>query len=168
LVLQSIREVFPTLSHVSYEVNRLLKAVREVGVWLDSGGVPLYSCRFSKRVFTQHQHVKCLVLKTVFRLRYRELVELLEVSDKLVRKIGLKRIPHFTTLQKFAARFPCWMLDGLITLIAKHVCGGVFDVAIDSTGYSLDTSSYDADSESACTRIAMQFVVPLQQAYRQE
>ncbi|MFH1835139.1 MAG: transposase [Methanobacteriota archaeon] len=86
--------------------------------------------------------MKCLVLKTVFRLRYRELVELLEVSDKLVCETGLTRIPHFTTLQKFAARFPCRILDWLITLIAKHVCGGVFDVAIDSTGYSLDTSSY--------------------------
>jgi len=122
--------------------NRLIKAVREVGSWLDSCDVPLFSCKFSKRVFTQHQHVKCLVLKTVFRLRYRELVELLEVSDKLVCEIGLTRIPHFTTLQKFAARFPCRMLDKLITLIARHVCGDVFDVAIDSTGYSLDTSSF--------------------------
>ena len=122
--------------------NRLIKAVREVGVWLDSCDVPLFSCKFSKRVFTQHQHVKCLVLKTVFRLRYRELVELLEVSDMLVENIGLKRIPHYTTLQKFAARFPCRILDRLITLIARHVCGDVFNVAIDSTGYSLDTSSY--------------------------
>jgi len=126
---------------VNYE-NRLIKAVRLVGGWLEQCDVPLFSCCYSKRVFTQHQHVKCLVLKTVFRLRYRELVELLEVSDTLVEEIGLERVPHFTTLQKFAARFPCRILEQLITSIARAVCGGILDLGIDSTGFSLDTGSY--------------------------
>ena len=126
--------------------NRLIKAVREVGGWLGSCGVPLFSCRYSKRVFTQHQHVKCLVLKTVFRLRYRELRELLEVSPVLAGEIGLQRIPHYTTLQKFAARFPCHMLEQLITSIAKKMCNGTLNLAIDSTGFSLDTSSYHYSS----------------------
>jgi len=127
---------------VKYEGNRLFKVVGEVGDWLNINNVPLYSNRFSKRVYTQHQHMKCLVLKTIFRLHYRELVELLEVSTALVEKIGLTRIPHYTTLQKFAARFPCRNLEQLITYIAKHVCAGALNLALDSTGFSLDTSSF--------------------------
>jgi len=41
------------------------------------------------------------------------------VSDTLVEEIGLKSIPHFTTLQKFAARFPCRILEQLIMSIAN-------------------------------------------------
>ena len=85
---------------VDYLSNRLFKAVGEVGVWLDENDVPYYSSRFSKRVFTQHQLLQGLVVKTMYRLRYRELVELLQVSDTLVDSIGYVRIPHYTTFQK--------------------------------------------------------------------
>ena len=86
--------------------NRLFKAVSEVGVWLDSKNVPLYSCRFSPQTYTQHQLLQGLVLKTLFRLKYRELVELLQMADTVKDTIGLSKIPHYTTFQKFAARFP--------------------------------------------------------------
>ena len=121
--------------------NRLFKAVREVGVWLDSRNVPLYSCRFSPQTYTQHQLLQGLVVKTLFRLRYRELVEVLQLADSLADTIGLCRIPHFTTFQKFAARFPCRILYQLIQTIAKHLCEGTLNLSIDSTGFSLDTSS---------------------------
>lgn len=122
--------------------NRLIKAVCEVGVWLDVNDVPFYSNRFSKRVFTQHQLLQGLVVKTLFRLRYRELVELLQVSDTLVDAIGFTRIPHYTTFQKFAARFPPRILHQLIGAIAKHLCNGTLNIALDSTGFSLTNASY--------------------------
>ena len=122
--------------------NRLIKAVCEVGVWLDSSDVPIYSCRHSKRVFTQHQLLQGLVVKTLYRLRYRELTELLQVSDTLVDSIGYRRIPHYTTFQKFAARFPCRILHHLIASIAKYLCEGTLNIALDSTGFSLCSASY--------------------------
>ena len=121
--------------------NRLFKAVSEVGVWLDSRNVPLYSCRFSPQTYTQHQLLQGLVLKTLFRLKYRELVELLQMADSIADTIGLSKIPHYTTFQKFAARFPCRILYQLIQTLAKHICQGTLSLSIDSTGFSLDTSS---------------------------
>jgi len=121
--------------------NRLFKAVSEVGVWLDSRNIPTYSCKYSKQTYTQHQLLQGLVVKTLYRLRYRELVELLQLSDSLTDTIGLSKIPHYTTFQKFAARFPCRILYQLIQTIAKHICQGTLYLSIDSTGFSLDTSS---------------------------
>ena len=121
--------------------NRLIKAVSEVGVWLDSKNVPLYSSRFSPKTYTQHQLLQGLVVKTLFRLKYRELVEVMQIADSLTDSIGLNRIPHFTTFQKFAARFPCRIFYQLIQTIAKHICEGTLRLSIDSTGFSLDTSS---------------------------
>lgn len=122
--------------------NRLIKAVCEVGVWLDVVNVPVYSGKYSKQVYTQHQLLQCLVVKTVYRLKYRELAELLQVSDTLRDCIGLEKVPHFTTFQKFAARFPCRILHQIITSISKYLRSGTLSIALDSTGFSLDTSSY--------------------------
>ena len=131
---------------MDYYCNRLIKAVDEVGGWLEKGKVPLYSGTFSKKLYTQHQHLKCLVVKTLFRLRYRELVELLGVSDVLSRRIGLKKVPHYTTFQKFSARFPCRVLHQLIAGVAKRICSGTLNLSIDSTGFCLDASSYHYSS----------------------
>ena len=93
--------------------NRLFKAVSEVGVWLDSMNVPLY----------------------------RELVEVLQMADTVSDTIGLSKIPHYTTFKKFAARFPCRIFYQMIQSVAKHICQGTLNLSIDSTGFSLDTSS---------------------------
>ncbi len=127
---------------VDYLSNRLFKAVSEVGVWLDVENVPAYSGKYSKQVYTQHQLLQGLVVKTIYRLKYRELTELLQISDTIRDSIGLERVPHYTTFQKFAARFPCRILHQLIAGIAKYLCSGTLNIALDSTGFSLDTSSY--------------------------
>jgi len=105
---------------MNYYDNRLIKAVDEVDGWLEKGKVPLYSGPFSRRLYTQHQHLKGLVIKTVFRLRYRELVELPEVADTLRHRMGLSKVPHYTTFQKFSARFSCRNLHQMIAGIAKR------------------------------------------------
>jgi len=63
-----------------------------------------YSHRCSPRVFTQHQLFACLVLKDFYNLTYRGVVGLLADGDSLREAIGLKSVPHFTTLQKAADR----------------------------------------------------------------
>jgi hypothetical protein len=66
--------------------------------------LPAYSHRFSPKKFTLHQLFACLVLKDYYNLTYRGVVGLLTDSDSLTKAIGLKRVPHFTTLQKAADR----------------------------------------------------------------
>jgi transposase len=126
--------------------NRLIKVVDEVGVWLEKEEVPFYSGTFSKKLYTQHQLLKGLVVKTLFRLRYRELVDLLEVADSLRSRMGLSKVPHYTTFQKFSARFSCRILHQLIAGVAKKICSGTLNLSIDSTGFSLDVSSYHYSS----------------------
>src|SRR5687767_790596 len=62
--------------------------------------LPPYSSKFSKKDFTRHQHVAILALKTFLKMGYRDVVELLRDWAELRTALGLKKVPHFTTLQK--------------------------------------------------------------------
>jgi len=66
--------------------------------------LPAYAHRCSPRKFTQHQLFACLVLKAFCRTDYRGVVAMLADCPALCAAIGLKCVPHFTTLQKAAAR----------------------------------------------------------------
>jgi hypothetical protein len=66
--------------------------------------LPAYAHRCSPKTFTQHQLFACLVLKCSLNLDYRGVAVLLEDCDSLRAAIELKKVPHFTTLQKAASR----------------------------------------------------------------
>ena len=66
--------------------------------------LPLYAHRYSPKTYTQPQLFVCLVLKTFFRKDYRGLTAILEDFDALRAYLGLKRVPHYTTLQKASRR----------------------------------------------------------------
>lgn len=63
--------------------------------------IPKYFSKFSNKVFCNQQKVVLLVLKQKLRTTYRDLIEILKISH-IPMLIGLKRIPHHTTLVKFA------------------------------------------------------------------
>src|SRR5579862_7714370 len=66
--------------------------------------LPVYAHKFSPKKYTQPQLFACLVLKTFFKTDYRGIVaQLTDLSD-LPRVLALQHVPHFTTLQKAAAR----------------------------------------------------------------
>lgn len=66
--------------------------------------LPAYSHRFSPKKFTQHQLFAILVLKTHQRKDYRGIMALLRDMPDLVKDLGLKSLPHFTTVQKASER----------------------------------------------------------------
>jgi hypothetical protein len=66
--------------------------------------LPLYAHRYSPKTYTQPQLFVCLVLKTFFRTDYRGLVDILRDFDALQAFLDLKRVPHYTTLQKASRR----------------------------------------------------------------
>lgn len=63
-----------------------------------------YSSKYSRKTFTQPQLFVFLVLKEFLQLDYRKLSALLRDSPDLAGVIELQSVPHFTTLQKAAAR----------------------------------------------------------------
>lgn len=61
--------------------------------------LPTYSCKFSKKVFTQHQLFTVLVLRQFFKTDYRGIVQLLSDLPDLARLLELKKVPHYSTLK---------------------------------------------------------------------
>lgn len=102
--------------------------------------IPLFSCKFSKKTYTQHQHLALLVLKTYFNLEYRKTCELAEELWSSVEILNLPKVPHFTTLQKFFSRVQNRWLETLICRVLHHF-ESIKYLAIDSTGFSADRTS---------------------------
>ena len=63
-----------------------------------------YAHKNSPKTFTQHQLFACLALKNFLRTDYRGVVAHLEDNPSLTGLLALRRVPHFTTLQKASRR----------------------------------------------------------------
>ncbi len=60
--------------------------------------LPAYSCDVSRRDFTQHQLFAMLLLREFFHLDYRGVVAMLSEWSDLRQALGLKKVPHYSTL----------------------------------------------------------------------
>ena len=100
----------------------------------------LYSHKFSKKTYSQFQHLFLLVYKQFRKFTYEELLTDLAGNAELRAYLGFRRLPHYTTLIKFAGRLPCKVLDKLV-LAFKNLIPKPKKVAIDATGFSLDNAS---------------------------
>ena len=78
--------------------------VAMVALHIGQHSLPTYAYRYAPKTFTQPQLFACLVLKTFLRTDYRGIVAYLNGMTELRDAIGLKKVPHFTTLQKAARR----------------------------------------------------------------
>jgi Transposase DDE domain len=63
-----------------------------------------YAHRFSPKLYTQPQLFVCLVMKVFYKTDYRGIVAQLLDDTDLRRTIGLRCVPHFTTLHKASRR----------------------------------------------------------------
>lgn len=116
----------------------MLLAVASLAMQVSRRHLASYSCPKSKHTFTQPQMMSCLVLKAYLKQSYRGICELLEVSDQLRQTLGLKAVPHYSALKKFADRVndPA-LIDALCAQVLKLVLDAkevVPEVAMDSTG----------------------------------
>lgn len=100
----------------------------------------LYSHKFSKKKFSQFQHLFLLVYKQFRKFTYEEVLTDIAGNRDLRAYLGLFKLPHYTTLIKFAGRLPCKVLDKLV-IAFKQLLPSPKNVAIDATGISLDNAS---------------------------
>jgi hypothetical protein len=102
--------------------------------------IPKYFRYVQKKTYDNYQHPFLLIAKEHSRYDYRTFIESL-YDSKIPQYIGLRKIPHFTTLQKFAKRLESKLLDKLIFL-TQHLFKerGTF-FGVDSTGMELDHAS---------------------------
>jgi hypothetical protein len=63
-----------------------------------------YSCKYSKKNYTQYQLLVLILFKDYRNQHYREFIEDIEGMESIQKELELLVIPHFTTLQKFFCR----------------------------------------------------------------
>ena len=107
-------------------MSRTSKSPRTVALEALATGeaaLPLYSHPCSPKKFTQPQLFACLVLKAFFRTDYRGIVAILADWQELTRALGLRIVPHFTTVQKAAERLLCFgpANDLLRATVQRHL-----------------------------------------------
>ena len=104
------------------------------------GQIPRYFRYVQKKTFDNFQHLFLLVAKEHTTYGYRMFIESL-YDSKIPKYIGLKNIPHFTTLQKFAQRLPAKIVDKLVFLTKDLFEKPGKILGSDSTGLDLDHAS---------------------------
>lgn len=102
--------------------------------------IPAYFRYVQKKTYTNHQHLFLLVAKEQSHLDYRGFIESL-YDSKIPKYIGLRKIPHFTTLQKFAKRLAARLIDKLVFLTKDLFKEKGRILGADSTGMELDHAS---------------------------
>ena len=79
-------------------------AVARAALAVAADALPAYSCKFSRKDFTQHQLFALLALREFLRTDYRGLEVLLREWSDLRRALGLAKAPDHSTLHKAALR----------------------------------------------------------------
>jgi hypothetical protein len=129
------------MSTPSKSPRAVLRAAYAVG----RRALPAYAHRFSPKTYTQPQLFACLVLKAFLRTDYRGLAAWLADCPALREAVGLARVPHYTTLQKAAARLLRARRAGrLLAATVRGLYGRrrrARRVALDSTGFSCGHAS---------------------------
>src|ERR1700674_2267575 len=104
-----------TVSKARKEESRYIRMVKSIFKVCQRQCVPLYSSRFSRKDFTLWQHIALIALMQRVRKSYREYIDdYLTTTEKLLAVLGLSKIPHFTTIDKFMLRVPGTLLDRVL------------------------------------------------------
>lgn len=122
------------------KISKFRKSIRKI-LHLLSGNVNLYSSKFSKKTYNQHQLIVLNCLKTQLNLGYEKFTELLTEMKGIQEELKLKSIPHYTTLQKACMRLNSKIFNLLITLSAQ-LTPSTGNAAIDATGFERGAVSH--------------------------
>ena len=123
--------------------SRYVKLARTMLNVLMRARVPLYMHRKSNHIYTVWQHIILLALRQYEGKSYRRFVEWLHEAYYLRMFLQLHRVPHYTTLQKFAERMNGTLLYRIVSSFILITRIRRMFVGIDASGFkSSNASSY--------------------------
>jgi transposase len=103
--------------------------------------LPFRFSNFSKKMYGNFVHVFLCVYKEKLNLSYRRFVEVCN-ENNMQRMLCIKRIPHFTTIQKFVQRMNKTLFEKLVRACTKLLNLKDVTAAIDGTGFSNTNPSH--------------------------
>ncbi len=126
------------------EESRYIRLVRTIFKVCKRQCVPLYSSKYSRKDFTLWQHIALIALMQRVRKSYREYVDdYLTTTEKLLRVLGLsKKIPHFTSIEKFLLRVSSILLERVLGGFIRLTRIRVQVFSPDSSGFSPHHASH--------------------------
>lgn len=126
---------------MSAKRNTLLEVAR-LSLRLAGRYMQPYSHAKSPKKFTQAQLMACLISRAYLKATYRGVIDVLDASAELQTCLGLKRLPHYSTLKYFADRSDTLaIVDAMLAEIVRSIASGDEEVAIDSTGVETTSAS---------------------------
>lgn len=122
--------------------NKYIKFIKLSLKTVQSSRLILYSCKFSKRSYTQHQHFVLILFKQSIGTDYRGIIELVDLMNKVKKALGLDQVPNFTTLQKFVSRIPSSFFNFILSRTLKTFYSKREKITISAIDATEFTSSY--------------------------
>ena len=95
--------------------NVYIKFIDETLKIIRRARLPMYSSKYSKQTYDQHQLMVMVLFKEYIVTDYRKFTQLLELMYPVIDKLGLEKVPHFTTLNKFLSRIPSIKFEWILT-----------------------------------------------------
>jgi hypothetical protein len=84
--------------------SRNIRFIQAAASVVQSTHLKPYSCKYSKKTYTQNQLLVLVLFKDFRNQHYREFIEDIGDMEHVQGILNLSTIPHFTTLQKFLCR----------------------------------------------------------------
>jgi len=114
-----------------------------------------YSCKYSKKIYTQSQLLVLILFKDFRNQHYRDFIEDLGDMETIQDELDLSVVPHFTTLQKFFCRIKTLYLRyAFRKTLNLFYCNDdpIPITAIDSSGFTSGYSSHYYSARTGKTR----------------
>ena len=110
--------------------TQYIKYAKRITELCKRAGIKKHNSKYSNKIFDNRQHITFQCLRQYEQKGYERFVKDLPDKPHLIEFLKLKRIPHFTALDKFAQRIKQTILDLILTMALtrtgiKKIIGGV-------------------------------------------
>ena len=117
--------------------NKLMKFIERTYYYVKIA-IKKHSNVFSNHLYSQQALFTILAMKIYTKSTYREIIDFIDVSDIIKRYLRIKKVPHFTTIQKFFKRLPSKQINEINQLILSLNDIEADIIALDGSGFTND------------------------------